>query len=234
MDRIASERRALGVLIGAVTAAATVLVVLTSGRAWDAVTDEPAAFGGYLAITAVLMLLTVDIHGRGSISLAGIGLLSVGFTFGVGVAAWVGIFAALVHAIRRRSQVRKALFNAGTFALAAGAGVGAYTAIPHGSSIVASIGPAILAGVAFWAVNIGLLTLVISLSQELPFFEVWNDGLRWLTLHYIAFGPLALASAIAYDRVGLAGLAFALPPALLIVAVRGSRPTEPGVLGAAA
>src|SRR5207249_10470588 len=49
---------------------------------------------------------------------------------------------------------------------------------------------------------------------------VGRERLRWLTIH-LAFGPLALASTIAYDRVGLTGLvAFAVPPGLLVLSVR--------------
>jgi putative nucleotidyltransferase with HDIG domain len=219
--RVTPSEGSVGVLISSVASLATALLVLTWNGAWEAASAKPVDFACYLVVTAALMLLAVDIYGRGSISVAGIGLLSLGFTFGVGAAVWGGIFAAGVHAIRRRSQPHKALFNAATFALASGAGAGVFALVPHGSSTVASIVPAILAGVAFWAVNIGLLTLVMSLSQGLTFLKVWNDGLRWLTPHYVAFGPLALASAMAYEKLGITGLvAFAVPPALLVVSVR--------------
>src|SRR5207248_434708 len=47
-------------------------------------------------------------------------------------------------------------------------------------------------------------------------FAVWNANVRWLTVHYVAFGPLALALALAHNRIGFVGLvAFVLPPALL-------------------
>ena len=61
----------------------------------------------------------------------------------------------------------------------------------------------------------------MSVSQSRSFRTVWNEHFRWLTLHYLAFGPLAIACTIAYEKVGLVGLfAFALPPALLIVSVQ--------------
>jgi HD-GYP domain-containing protein (c-di-GMP phosphodiesterase class II) len=131
-----------------------------------------------------------------------------------------GIFAAGIHAARRRSKPHKALFNAATFAVAAGVGSAVFQALPHSSPLVA-LGPAIAGGAAYWLVNIGLLNLVMSMSQGIPFWEVWNERFRWLTFHYLAFGPLGLACTIAYEKVGLIGLfAFALPPALLIVSVQ--------------
>ena len=81
--------------------------------------------------------------------------------------------------------------------------------------------PACAAGAAYWLLNIGLLTLVMSVSQGVGFRKVWEEHFRWLTPHYLAFGPLAIACTIAYEKVGLVGLfAFALPPALLIVSVQ--------------
>jgi HD-GYP domain-containing protein (c-di-GMP phosphodiesterase class II) len=46
---------------------------------------------------------------------------------------------------------------------------------------------------------------------------------RWLTLHHLTLGPLAIACAVAYHEVGLVGLlAFGLPLALLIVRAQES------------
>jgi HD-GYP domain-containing protein (c-di-GMP phosphodiesterase class II) len=221
--RAPQESGATGALIAGVASLATALVFLTWHGASTAARSHPLDFAVFLVLTAALMLLAVDIYGKGSISVSGVTLLATGFTFGVGAGILAGIFAAGVHAIRRRSRPHKALFNAATFAVAAGAGAAVYHALPHSRSHSAllDLGPAIAGGATFWAVNIGLLTLVMSLSQGRAFRPVWNEHFRWLTLHYLAFGPLAIACTIAYQKVGLVGLlAFALPPALLIVSVQ--------------
>ena len=78
-----------------------------------------------------------------------------------------------------------------------------------------------VAGIVFWAINVGLVTAAMSLAEGMSARDVWRERFRWLTLHYIAFGPLALASTVAYEQVGVAGLlAFVVPPALLILSVR--------------
>ena len=80
---------------------------------------------------------------------------------------------------------------------------------------------ATLAGIAYFAINTGFLSLVMGLEEDKSIRTVWNERFRWLTVYFVAFGPLALASMIAYKNVGLAGLlAFALPPALMILSVR--------------
>jgi HD-GYP domain-containing protein (c-di-GMP phosphodiesterase class II) len=210
-----------GALIAVVASIATALVIFTWHSSVLAAKSDPLGFAAFFLLTAALMLLAVDIYGKGSISVAGVTLLATGFTFGVGPGVLAGIFAAGVHAVRRRSKPHKAVFNAAVFAIAAGAGAGIYHVLPSSRSSLPMLLPACLAGAVYWMLNIGLLTLVMSVSRGERFREVWEEHFRWLTPHYLAFGPLALACTIAYEKVGLVGLlAFALPPALLIVSVQ--------------
>jgi hypothetical protein len=219
--RAAPEHGGIGVLIAAVASVATALVILTWHGSLKAAASHPVDFAIFFVLTAGLMLLAVDIYGKGSISVAGVTVLAAGFTFGIGAGVLAGIFAAAVHAVRRRSRPHKALFNASAIALAAAAGSAVFLALPHSSSPVVDLLPACAGGAAYWLVNIGLLTLVMSVSQGGAVRTVWDEHFRWLTPHYLAFGPLALACTIAYEKVGLVGLfAFALPPALLIVSVQ--------------
>jgi hypothetical protein len=218
--RASPESGATGVLISIVVSLATALIIVTWHSSVTAAESHPVDFAVFFVLTAALILLAVDIYGKGSISVAGVTLLATGFTFGVGAGILAGVFAGGVHAVRHRSNPQKALFKAATFALAAGAGTAIYLALPHSSSPLIDLMPACAGGAAYWLVDIGLLTLVMSVSQGSAFRQVWDEHFRWLTLHYLAFGPLALACTIAYQKVGLIGLfAFALPPALLIVSV---------------
>jgi putative nucleotidyltransferase with HDIG domain len=134
---------------------------------------------------------------------------------------WAAIFAASIHAVRRRSKPYKLLFNAAAFAIAAGIGTEVYRHAPVSGTPSSLVLPSLVAGAAFWLVNIGLLTAVMSSSQDVPMWRLYNERFRWLTFYYLAFGPLACACTIAYTRVGLIGLfAFALPPALMIVSMQ--------------
>jgi hypothetical protein len=219
--RGSAEPGGTGVLIAAVASVATALVIFTWQSSVAVATSHPLDLAVFFVLTAALMLLEVDIYGKGSISVAGVTLLATGFTFGAGPGILAGIFAAGVHALSRRSKLHNAVFNAAVFAIAAGAGAAIYHALPHSSSALAMILPACAAGAAYWLLNIGLLTPVMSVSQGSGVRQVWDEHFRWLTPHYLAFGPLAIACTIAYEKVGLVGLfAFALPPALLIVSVQ--------------
>src|SRR3954454_11946971 len=99
-----ASRVTTGLLIAGVASLATVLTVFTWHGAWVSAKAHPVDFATFLVLTAALMLLAVDIYGKGSISVAGVMYLATGFAFGVGAGVAAGIFAAGVHAIRRRSK----------------------------------------------------------------------------------------------------------------------------------
>ncbi|HSP71392.1 MAG TPA: HD-GYP domain-containing protein [Gaiellaceae bacterium] len=222
--RFAGGDGGIGVLITAVASIATAAIAVTGPTAVHRIEARPLEYLCFLGLTLALQLLAVEVYGRGSISVSGIGLLAVGFAFGAGVAMLTAMIAAVVHLVRRRSKGRlhRSIFNAASWALSAGLGAAVFAALTApGSSPAMQIAPAVGAGLALWAANIGLVSLVFSLDEGRGFLAVWQEKFRWLTVHYVAFGPLALASTIAFDRVGFTGiLAFALPPALLMITVR--------------
>ena len=214
----------IGVLITIVASVATAAIVLTGETAWNRIHARPLDYACFLLLTIALQLLAVEVYGHGSISVSGIGLLAVGFTFGAGAAMVTAIIAAGIHLARRRSKgkLHRTIYNAASWSLAAGLGAAVFSALGGpGSSPAMRVAPAFAAGAVLWVVNIASVTLVFSLVERRTPFDVWNEKFRWLTVHYLAFGPLALASTIAFEKVGVAGLlAFALPPALLIVSMR--------------
>jgi HD-GYP domain-containing protein (c-di-GMP phosphodiesterase class II) len=80
---------------------------------------------------------------------------------------------------------------------------------------------AVFAGLVYAVVNNGLLCLAMSLAEHTPWSTIWFERFHWARFHFALFGPVALAATIAYEQIGTAGLvAFALPPALMILSVR--------------
>jgi putative nucleotidyltransferase with HDIG domain len=92
----------------------------------------------------------------------------------------------------------------------------------HGSSSVAAgVAAAFAAGLVFKAINVGLLCVAMSIEEGVPVREVWTERFSWAAPHYLTFGPLAYAAALAYERMGLLGLGtFAVPPLLLGLTIR--------------
>ena len=175
-----------------------------------------------LGLTLVLQLFSVEIYGRGSIGVSAIGLLRPA--------------TSLVPALRWRSPcspppasgsapkgvLHRAVFDAANFALSAGAAAAVYHALTSfGGNTVVRLVAATAAGVVYSLVNLGSLCFAMSLAESLPPRAVWNERFHWARFHFLAYGPLALASALAYERLGFVGLvAFALPPAVLVFSVR--------------
>jgi hypothetical protein len=217
-DAAATPTTAVRLLVGLVAAAAVTCLAASAGLGWHEISAKPITFTGFIALTVALQLMAVRVRGRGAISVAGIAFLATGFTLGVGAAMASAVIAALVHALRSRPLLHRAIFNAGTFSLAAAAGTALYHLLENADSpAVEQLGIAFLSGGVFAVVNVSLLTVAMSVSEARSVIAVWNERLRWLTPHYLGFGVLALASTLAYEEVGfLAVLAFPLLPALLV------------------
>jgi putative nucleotidyltransferase with HDIG domain len=218
----ARDGNTVDLLISLIGSATTGIAVAASVHGWHHVGQRPWIFLGFLALTAVLQTMAVDVHGRGAITVSGIGQLAIGFMFGVAPAIAAAVLAAAIQAVRARSPLHRAIFNASNFALAAAGGTVAYELLGgHADKGLYRMLPALAAGVLLWAINIGLLSVTMALAYGENVLSVWRERYRWVTGHYISYGPLAFAVVVAYERIGVSGLvAFALPPALLMLSVR--------------
>jgi HD-GYP domain-containing protein (c-di-GMP phosphodiesterase class II) len=58
----------------------------------------------------------------------------------------------------------------------------------------------------------------MGVSERNSPLSVWKERFRWLAPYYLASGALALAIVLAYERIGVGGLAaFAVPPAFMML-----------------
>ena len=212
----------VAVLVTLVVSTATALLTVTSVHGYHQAANHFAEFAMFVAVTGILQVAAIEVYGRGTLSFASSGTLAIGFGFGVGAAMTVAAAMTLIVIAFRRPKIHRALFDAGNLALATGTGTALYHVFsPDHWSSGARLGPATLAGVAYGAVNMGLLLLAMSLSEGISPRAIWNERFGWRTPYYIVTGPLALALIIAYEKLGATGtLAFTLPPAMMMVSVR--------------
>src|SRR5438128_11839473 len=191
-------------------------LVAMSRTVIETVSEQPGRVATLLALTLVLQLFSVRVYGRGSVSVSAIGMLASVFLLDTGTAMAVAVAAALAQWLRRRGQLHKAIFDGANFAISA-----ATASIVFHAANGWRPGAAVLAGCVFAALNNGLLCLAMSLSEGSSWRTIWLERFHWARFHFALFGPVALAAAIAYQKTGIAGLAaFALPPALMMRAVR--------------
>jgi hypothetical protein len=207
----------LGALIAAMAAAAGAAVAVESGAFISSLAAEPGRLGAVVGLTLLLQLFSIRVYGRGSVSVSAIGILAAGFLLNAGAAMTVAVLAALAQWIRSRGRGHKAIFDCANYALSAGAAALVYHAFVHQSRFVA----ALLAGCVYAGLNNGLLCLAMSFAEQTAWRRLWLERFHWARYHFLLFGPLALAAAVAYEQIGVLGLAaFALPPALMVLSVR--------------
>jgi hypothetical protein len=177
---------------------------------------DPTRIATLLALTLALQMFSVQVYGRGSVSVSAIGILASAFLFDTGTTMAIAVLAAVAQWIRTRSPIYKAIFDAANFSLSGAAASLCFQLLDHWR-----LPAAVLAGAVFAVANNGLLCVVMSFSERVPWTTIWFERFHWARFHFALFGPLALAATIAYKQIGTAGLvAFTLPPALMILSVR--------------
>jgi HD-GYP domain-containing protein (c-di-GMP phosphodiesterase class II) len=213
--------RVFALMSGAGATTAAVLVV-SANPLGEAVSRHPLPIAAFGVVVLALAWTPIEIYGRGSFTFSGAGLLATTFAFGVAAGMVAAVLAAWVVFVRNKGLAHRALFNAATLALSAGAGGAVYgLATSAGSGGPRRLSAAVAAGAAFYLVNIGLLSTVMAASERTRILEVWKERFRWLAPYYLASGALAFAICLAYQRIGVGGLAaFALPPAFMMLSTR--------------
>ncbi len=209
------DQRVLALVVGLAVAASAGLIA-TSHEIVATLSHEPLRVATLLALTLALQLFSVQVYGRGSVSVSAIGILATAFVFDTGTTMAVAVAAALVQSVRRRPELYKAIFDTANFALAGAAASLTFEVFESWRPLAA-----VVAGVVFAVINNGLLCLAMSFAEQTPIQKIWFERFHWARFHFALFGPVALAATIAYEQVGVAGLvAFTLPPALMILSVR--------------
>jgi putative nucleotidyltransferase with HDIG domain len=216
-----ADPSAANVLITVVASLASVVVALTAVSAWQHVNGPWGSFLAFLAVTVALALVSVPVYDRGAFSFAGAGMLAIGFTFGIGAAVIVGALMGIINLVRRRGRLNRGIFDSSQWALAAGTAAAVYHAFGEHHSTWARLAPAVAAGLAFFAVNLGLLTSAMSLAEGVSPLLIFRERFRWIVPYHLSSAPLALTLIIAYEKMGAVGLfAFAAPPAFMMYSIQ--------------
>jgi diguanylate cyclase (GGDEF)-like protein/putative nucleotidyltransferase with HDIG domain len=161
--------------------------------------------------------LAIEVDDGGSISVSAVGSLAGAALFGPRAALVLAATTAVVEWSARRSEIHRVLFNIGALTLSALAAacvfaVGFQSTV--GEFVTAAAG--LVAGLAYFAVNTGLLSVAISMEGHEPVRRVWHERFAWLATHWIVYGFVGGVMAIAYHAAGLYALAVFAVPLLLM------------------
>jgi hypothetical protein len=212
----ALDQRVVILVTGLGVAAAAALIAGGQGLV-TTVGHQPGRVVTLLALTIALQMFSVQVYGRGSVSVSAVGIVASAFLFDTGTTMGIALVAAGAQFVRSRNRrIHKAVFDGANLALS-----GALASLIFHALDDWRVGAAVLAGVVFAGVNNGLLCLAMSFAERTSWKTIWFERFHWARFHFALFGPVALAATIAYEQIGIAGLvAFTLPPALMILTLR--------------
>ena len=175
---------------------------------------------GLLAIVLAVGIgqaLSLELEG-GSVSVSAVGALAGAAMFGPRAALPLAVTMAAVQWSAMRNPLHQSLFNVGTLCIASLSAAAVFSigwgddAIGHLVTALAGL----VAGGLYFVINTGLLSGAMALEGHDSWARVWKERFSWLGPHYVAFGAVAAAMALAYEAIGLYGLAvFALPLLLM-------------------
>ncbi len=206
--------RRLAVLVGLVGGVGSVTGVLglVLGSNRDVI--------GLVAIVILVgfgQALSLEVEHTGTISVSAVGALAGAAIIGPRAALPLAITMAAIEWSARRSVFHHLLFNVGALTLASLAAAEVFSVDVTGpASKALIIGLGALAGLAYFVVNTGLLSLAISLEGREAFWRTWRERFSWLTLHYVVYGVISGVIFEAYKPIGIWALVvFALPLLLM-------------------
>jgi putative nucleotidyltransferase with HDIG domain len=165
----------------------------------------------------LLDAVRIDVFERANMSPAAVPVLSLAFFFGpLGPIAGEALIAA--GRVARREPLLKWSFDLGGLSLAGAAAAGVFALFPNPAT-GALLVVAAAAGAVYYAVNSGLLAIVMALSEGRSPLLVWSERLAWMVPHYVIFGLLAGTFVICEQSLGLSAFAlFGLPMLMLWIA----------------
>jgi putative nucleotidyltransferase with HDIG domain len=183
---------------------------------------------GFLALGALAVAFgrtRMPIYGDTTVSIGMVGDFAIAFLYGPAGAAIVSPFAAVATDVGTGVWYKR-VFNVGSVVVvnvATAMFVWAMLAIEGGGLPVNGwlIPIAAVAIVIYYLLNISLVSMAVSLSTEASIIDVFREKFEWLLPHYVAFGMVGLALAVAYDGLGYAGvLAFVVPPVMMRLSIK--------------
>jgi diguanylate cyclase (GGDEF)-like protein/putative nucleotidyltransferase with HDIG domain len=173
---------------------------------------------GLVAIIALVgagqaLALELDL---GSISVSAVGAIAGAALFGPRAAIALALTTAAVEWSARRQSLHHVLFNIGALSLASLAAVGAFSLhlldVQGDPGRILTIVAGVAAGFAYFAVNMGLVSLATAVEGHERWLRAFQERFAWLIPHYIVYGFIAGVIFLGYESAHLWAFAvFAVP-----------------------
>src|SRR5437588_2964982 len=198
----ATSRAALRIWIPAALAGAAGLGLAVASLAASNIGWDDAAGIALLVLAATLAeAFPVPIEGVavGSMSLATIFLVAGATIYGWDAAAVAGFLAMALVELGRRRPFSRIAFNSGVYILAGMAAGGAAALVQNGSLDRLALG-ATAAAIAFYLVDITLLTSVVTRSRSTAFVTTLRSYVQLTLVPFAVMASLAVILVVLWDR----------------------------------
>lgn len=238
-----TTNRVLVLLLAGVTFTLGCLFIALTWPEWGQLDWPGFLFFTFLSALAEILAIPLPLEGYVSVGLAvNVALLLL---FPPGAAA-LAVGGAMVSGLfcRKFFQpepfiLERAAFNFGQISLAVGGAGTVYRAL--GGDVIWGLSErqiAALAGASlvYYLINVGLVTVVISLQSDEPLPRVWYRNFRQAILNYLALAPLGLLFALNYRSYGFPVVLLFFVPLLMgrqiFIQFNQLRDVRTGVAGA--
>jgi hypothetical protein len=194
---------------------------------WYAPRFDSSDILGLVLLTLLAVLadrLAISIYGETRLSVSFIPIFAVAVLYGPPGVAIAGPIAAVAVHIPRQVFSLRLPFDVGNVTIAitlAAVTFEAMAGLARDEIRPVMLPAALTAAAVAYAVNAYLVSQVASLTTGRSLLEVWLEKGRWLFPHYVVFGLLGLALALAYRALGVTGLlAFVAPPIMMQLSIK--------------
>ncbi|MCW2598512.1 MAG: hypothetical protein JWM02_341 [Frankiales bacterium] len=210
--------RALQGLVTAVVTAAVLAAVVVGGLL---PAGGLAALLVFPALALLAEVLGADVYGSSTVSLSAVPVLAAAAAGEPRAALLAAAVAGLTTTVRSRTRrLEQYAFNPAALVLCASLAC-ALTDLAVGKVLPVLVAAGLVAGLAYFAVDNGLVALAIGLDQQRPTRVVLREELSWLLPSFAAYGVLgALLGSAWTTAAGWGVVAFLVPPTLLRLAQR--------------
>ena len=184
-------------IAGGITLIAAVVSLSRERLGWH----DAVGIALLVAAATVAEAFPVPIEGVavGSTSLATIFLVAGATIYGWAAAALAGFLAMALVELGRRRPFSRVAFNSGVYVLAGGAAGGVADRFQDGTLLGLAVG-AVAAAIAFYVVDITLLTAVVTRSRGIAFAPSLRSYVQLTFVPFAVMASLAVILVVLWDR----------------------------------
>jgi len=197
------EERSLQRLVAVVVACGGVAAALAG--AFGTSSGDALLIAGLILGGALSERFKVKLFGDSHVSMSVFACMTAALVGGARDAAIVAPVLAIAVNLGGRVPLYKTVYNCAVYTLSSLACVAVFEALGGlrtAQPVTGWMVSATLAGMAYYAVNAGLVAAAVAMASGRTLTAVWREKFLWLAPHYLQLGTMVFAAEVAYRASG--------------------------------